>query len=82
MFLQQSYLIRAELMRHGLNMADVARRCNVHRSTVVRVITGQARSRRIERHIGKLLGLHPGVIFPMRTTATRLQRRRELRETA
>ncbi len=64
MLQQRGCFIRAELMRRGLNMADVARRCGVNRATVSRVVSGLARSRPIERCIAKLIGIDRAVLFP------------------
>ena len=49
MNIHQTNMIRAELMRQGLSMADVARQIGITRSAVYRVVSGEARSETVER---------------------------------
>lgn len=51
-------------MRRGRNLSDIARACDVEPSLVSRVVSGLARSRRIERYICKVTNLPLRVAFP------------------
>ena len=49
--------IRAELIRRGIRLVDIARELKVAPSTVRVVVAGHRRSRRIERYIAQRIGL-------------------------
>ncbi len=57
----QPYEIKAAIMRVGTSQSAIAEYLGVTRSCVVRVISGQARSARIEAELEKITGkpIHP-----------------------
>jgi len=61
----QARIIRAELILKGLNLSDVARRCDVTPSAVSRVVARQSRSRKIEGEICRLVGRPRRDLFPV-----------------
>lgn len=60
---QKALLVRAELMRRGFNLSDVARMEKVSSSLISRVITGHTRSARIEKRICQITGISRSVLF-------------------
>ena len=57
--------IRAELIRRGIRVKDIAADLQVDRSTVSNIISGKRRSRRIAEHIAARLALPYGRVFPV-----------------
>ena len=61
--------IRAELIRRGVTLVDIARTLDVNRRTVSNVVRGKNRSRRVEDEISRVLGLRRDELFPVRHVA-------------
>ena len=56
--------IKIELMRAGISMADIGRRCGLTRQAVSMVISGVNRSVRAEQAIAAALGRQVDELFP------------------
>lgn len=56
--------IQAALKMRESSQAEVARACNVTRTTVNAVVSGRSRSARIERRIALTTGLPLNVLWP------------------
>lgn len=55
--------IRAELLKRGYTLADVARQLNLSDTTIQMVIEDKGKSRRVASHIEKLLEVPKGTLF-------------------
>lgn len=55
---------KAELVRRGLTMSDVARSLGLSLNHVSKVIAGERRSPRVERAIAKRIGQPVESVFP------------------
>ena len=60
----QSRLIRSALIARGVNLAEVARQVGTNRGPISRIVSGETRSRRIERRICRLIGMRWAAVFP------------------
>jgi lambda repressor-like predicted transcriptional regulator len=61
---------KAELVRHGVSQADVARAANVSQAFVSDVIAGNRRSETVEAIVAKAIGKDVGDVFPPREERT------------
>lgn len=54
---------KAELVRRGISMSEIARRLDVTAQHVSMVIAGKRRSPRIEEEVSKAIGKPPAQVF-------------------
>ncbi len=59
----KSRFIRAELLKRGYTLKDVARQLNLSDSTIQMVIDDRGKSRRVASHIENLLEVPRGTLF-------------------
>lgn len=59
----KSRFIRAELLKRGYTLTDVARQLNLSDTTIQMVIDDRGKSRRVASHIEKLLEVPKGTLF-------------------
>lgn len=55
---------KAELVRKGLSMSDVARQLDLSLNHVSKVIAGERRSPRVEQAVAELIGMPVTKVFP------------------